>query len=134
MTGFYIGGGSGKSKNGEDLSEGISGEAITAYQPVALIDGELFVGDNADETHCNRIVGLALNSATGAGQEVDVQSSGEVTNSGWSFTPGQRLFLGPNGAIITSISPSDTLMVPIGHAIDNDTIFIDIKPSIRRNC
>lgn len=134
MTGFYIGGGSSKSKNGEDLSEGVSAEPITAFQPVALINGELFVGDNLDETHCNRIVGLATNSATAAGQEVEVQSSGEVTNAGWNFNPGDRLFLGPNGAIITSISPSDTLMVPIGHAIDNDTIFIDIKPSIRRNC
>lgn len=134
MVGLYIGGGSSKSKSGEDLTEGISGEAITAYQPVALVNGEIVIADNADETHCNRTIGLALNSTTAAGQEVEVQSSGEVTNSGWSFTPGDRLFLGPNGAIITSISPSDTLMVPIGHAIDADTIFIDIKPSKRRNC
>lgn len=134
MVGLYIGGGSGKSKSGEDISEGIAGEPIAAFQPVALVDGELFVGDNADETHCNRIVGLALTSATAAGDEIRVQTTGEVTNPGWSFNDGDRLFLGPNGAIITSISPSDTIMVPIGHAIDNDTIFIDIKPSIRRNC
>lgn len=132
MVGLYSSG-SGKNKSGEDVSESPVAEPITAFQPVALVDGELEIADQANLNHCDRVVGFALQSATAPGQIIRVQSSGELTNLGWSFTPGDRLFLGANGAIITNVSSSG-LVVPLGHAKDADTIFIDIERSIvRRN-
>jgi hypothetical protein len=51
--------------------------------------------------------------AVSSGSEATVQLSGEITNSGWSFTVGTPVFLSTNGHI-TQTAPADGFSLIIG--------------------
>lgn len=84
--------------------------------------------DNLDDV--SRVLGVSENSAS-ANSTVTVRESGILSNSGWNFTPKQKLYLGLNGDIVTS--PDTGLFTnSIGHALTQTKIFINIGRSIIR--
>lgn len=60
--------------------------------------GELIYADASVPGHADQILGIALNSAAPNAQ-VTYTESGDVENMGWSWTPGEPLFLGIAGAL-----------------------------------
>ena len=106
-----------------------AGESITAYQPVVVENGQIFVADNQNASHTGKFIGLATQSA--ATGKVNVQRVGEIQNGGWSFTVGSFVFLDASG-LLTETVPATGFLQSIGHASDTDKIILNIKQAIRR--
>ena len=110
-----------------------SGGPITAFQPVALVNGLVVAADRSIPAHCNRVIGIALNSTAGPGGTIQVATQGIVTNIGWTFTTGERLWVGLNGAIETTL-PTSGFVNGIGHAIELTKMEITLtRNSINRS-
>ena len=117
--------------SGEDIETYPAGESITAFQPVALVNGELFTADNTDPNHRGKVLGLALISANSAGINVSVRRTGLATNSSWAFTTGSFIFIGANG-LLTETAPATGFLQSIGHALNANNLVLNIKQAIRR--
>lgn len=118
----------------EDKATGIivrnAGEDIIGHSAVVIIADEVYTADVTDETHLNKIVGIAINSANDGG-EVKIQTNGIMTENSWTFSDG-AVFVGLNGVLTQSI-PSEALFVyQIGSAINETEINISLKTPIRR--
>lgn len=74
-------------------------------------------------------LGVTVTAAV-SGNTVMVCTSGELRDSGWSWTAGPVL-LGPNGTLTQSIPPGATHVVTIGQAIAPDTIIVRIGQAIQ---
>jgi hypothetical protein len=77
-------------------------ESISAYQVVALVNGEAYVADPTDITHANRVIGLATQSAT-AGETLRVAQSGSV--DGGIFVANSVYYVATNGNLSTTQLP-----------------------------
>lgn len=75
----------------------------------------------------NKLVGIAVNNIAN-GFSGQVQSGGGITNPGWSWTAGDRIYL--NGYALSTIAPTTGFSVQIGIAAAADTVNIEIQPSI----
>lgn len=76
------------------------------------------------------VVGLSLNAAT-SGNTVNIAlENTEVEHNGWSFTAGQALFLGANGAI-TATPPNTGFSAKIGQAVTPTKVFLRFNPIIQ---
>jgi hypothetical protein len=73
-------------------------------------------------------LGVTLGAAA-QGAEVQIQGSGELTDTGWSWTPGALLFLGPLG-LPTQTPPTSGVCLVIGIALSPTTILIRPQPPI----
>lgn len=82
----------------------------------------------ADLSHGERILGITLNAA-GVGDPLNIQYSGEVTNSGWSWIPDEPIFPIENG-LLSQTPPSTGFCVYIGFASSQTSIFINIQQAI----
>ena len=72
-----------------------------------------------------KAVGVTKHAAAASAQ-IAIQVSGPVDLVGAGFTPGARFWAGINGNLITS-SPVAGMVVPVGYAVDADTLFVQIE-------
>lgn len=75
-----------------------AGENISAYLAVVCIGGQAFKADAATIGHAGRVIGIATSSAL-VGDPITVQVIGLTVNAGYTFTPGEPVFLGIDGAL-----------------------------------
>lgn len=129
----FVGDGSGLTNVGAGDATTISkqaGENISALQVLVAVDGEVFVASSDEPDDAGRLCGVAVTAAS-SGNSVDVRIFGELTDSGWSWSPGP-VYLGLNGALTQSV-PTSGFIAQIGVALDSDSILISIKQPIRRS-
>lgn len=126
-----IGGGAGGGSNDHiDLSIDAA-QDILAYKIITVnTSGDAVYASSDNLDHVNRILGIAKGSVQ-TGHKVHIRNKGLLSNSGWSWTPNQILYLGLNGDI--TANPNIGLFSnSIGFAVTNNIILVNISRSIIR--
>lgn len=90
-------------------------------------DGTVRPLDRSDGDHIDLLCGLTL-TATGSAGMVNVQRSGTVDDSSWSWTPG-RVYLGANGTL-TQTPPVDGFSVLVGVAVSPTRLILNVQDPI----
>jgi len=94
----------------------VAGENINAYQAVAVhADGFAYKADAANTADADRVVGIAITSAT-LGNSLEVQQVGEIDNNGFLFVPGAWVYLGTGGALVQTPN-AGAFELPLGVAL-----------------
>lgn len=73
-------------------------------------------------------IAIATAGALG-GADLSVQYSGPLAFSGWNFTTGEPVFVGPRG-VLTQTPPSSGYLQVVGYPISATTLLIDIQEPI----
>lgn len=102
----------------------IAGEAISAGRVVTLTPTGAFYFDGDDVSQYGLAVGVSANAAA-LGGNVTVGLIGPLLLVGIGFTPGNHFWAGTNGTLLTA-PPATGMAVPVGYAIDSDTINIQV--------
>lgn len=112
--------GGGAAANGA-LAVNFDNTSAAAYRVVTLDSGANTIHASATTlVHANRVVGVRSNNN-------DNIAFGELSNPSWSWTPGQNLYLGEDGAIVTtSTVDGAAFSLQIGYAISSTLIFVKI--------
>ena len=105
----------------------IAGETLSALRAVYELGGVVRYLDPQDDDHIDLLLGLTLTAAT-PGAPVNIQRSGPIDDSGWSWTPGP-VWLGPAGTL-TQTPPADGYDVLIGAAMSATRLTLNIQPPI----
>lgn len=109
-----------------------SAYALIAYKLVTTdASGDLIYADAGTLSHVSKVLGVGKSAATMAGELVEVQTTGVLTNTGWSFTVGAPLYLGLGGDIVET--QVGVINVPVGYAVSATEIFIEIQRGITRS-
>lgn len=91
---------------GEDASFVVSKVAASTLGGHRMVilngDNKATYADNTTITHRNLLFGLTLGAAD-ADDEVEIQTSGEVVELSWSWTPQQPIWLGANGLLTQTV-------------------------------
>lgn len=104
---------------------------IIAYKALTTDDmGQVIYADAATATHGDQVLGISV-TASLAGGMVMVQSMGSLTNTGWSWTPGQGVFLGLGGDL-TQNPNVGAFCFSLGYAVTPTEIFIRLGRAIQR--
>lgn len=83
---------------GSTTETAIAGETISVYSAIVVIDGLAYKADPTNIEHVNRVVGVAIQSAT-SGNSINYRSIGDV--SGGSVNDNANYFVGANGQLST---------------------------------
>jgi hypothetical protein len=100
-----------------------AGEAISALRAVYELDGLVYIADAFDEPTVYLMIGVAI-SAAAFGGALNIQRSGEITDSGWNWTPG-LVWLGSNGAL-TQTPPVSGFSVNVGVAVSPTRLWLNL--------
>lgn len=101
---------------------------ISGHRCVVDTDSGVIYLSLADLSHGERILGITLNAA-GVGDPLNIQYSGEVTNSGWNWTPDEPIFPIENG-MLSQTPPTTGFVCNIGFASSATSIFINIQQAV----
>ncbi|WP_339521718.1 hypothetical protein [Pseudomonas sp. EA_35y_Pfl2_R111] len=104
-----------------------AGEVLSALRAVYELDGQVHYLDYRDEDNIDLLLGLTLTAAS-SGEQVNIQRSGPIDDSGWSWTPGP-VWLGAAGAL-TQTPPADGFDVLIGAAVSATRITLNLQQPI----
>lgn len=105
----------------------LAGETLSSLRAVYELDGQVFALDYRDSAHVDLLLGITL-TASPAGQPVNVQRLGAMTDGFWSWVPG-RVYLGTAGAL-TQIPPDDGYQVLIGAAVSGTRLTLNLTDPI----
>lgn len=105
-----------------------AGTTLSALRAVYELDGQVHYLDYRDAEHIDLLLGITL-TAAGAGQPINVQRSGAIDDSGWSWTPGP-VWLGADG-VLTQTPPATGYYVLIGAAVSANRLLLNIQPAIK---
>lgn len=105
-----------------------AGENISSSHAVVCHDGLAYNADASDADDAGYVVGLAVTSAL-AGNQVSIQSSGEIDNAGWAFTPGTPIFLDSGGGLAERATGT-AFDQQIGVALSATRLFINLGDPI----
>lgn len=84
-----------------------SGQVINAFQVVAVhADGLAYKADVTNAADADRIVGIAITSATVIGNTLQVQQIGKLDNPGFTFAPGRSVYLDLASALTQTVPTS----------------------------
>lgn len=106
------------------------GAIVQGLRIVRALDGVIYPVDLADESHAGQVIGLALQSVTVLGTDVNIQLAGPVTDSSWAWSPG-AVWCGANGAL-TQAPPATGWLLQVGRVIAADTLDLDLSFPIYR--
>lgn len=84
--------------------------------------------DSTDEDHIFLLLGIATTAAS-AGNYLNVQRSGAIEDDAWSWSAGQRIYLGVHGAL-TATPPNSGFDVLIGTALSPKRIALNLQDPI----
>ena len=118
--------------------QGLSGASVSLYPAAVPVSGHAAIvlnatgqalpADASDPTHF-AVAGVTVGAAT-AGDNVEVQNSGVLEHSGWTFTAGLPVFLGLAGAITQVLPPGVVFSKVLGVAVSPTRISLDFQPAI----
>src|SRR6185295_4112857 len=126
----------GKGEKGDKGDKGDAGSGGSVEVDVVATEDidqyDVVTGDGHRATsntiaYRNKLIGVAKNDIAN-GFSGEVQTGGKITNSGWNWVAGDRIYL--NGFALSTTAPSTGYCVQIGIAAAADTINIEIQPSI----
>jgi len=103
----------------------IAASSIIAFKLITTDEtGKAVYADANNLSHVHSVFGVAATSAA-TGNNIIVKRSGIITNTGWTWTAKQFLYLGLNG----DITPSQVglICVSIGYAINATEILLNIQ-------
>lgn len=127
-AGFGVQGATGPRGEGRlstyDAAVPVSGHTVLTLNAVGLV----LPADPTDPTHANGIVGISTGAAA-EGETASVATSGLLTHSGWTFTPGLPVFIGVAG-VITQTPPVAAWQKAVGVALSATSIVIELQPAI----
>lgn len=119
---------------GQQGPQGLPGDGkITVIAAASLSAGRLVTVDENGATYFDpsdvslygKAVGITKHAAVATAQ-IDIVAAGKVELVGAGYTPGSKFWAGPNGTLV-STAPVSGLIVPVGYAIDADTLFVQIE-------
>lgn len=90
--------------------------------------GAVYYADSDYPVDAGGVLGVTMNAAL-TGDPVNVQATGEMDESSWSWTPGLPVFLGPLGTL-TQTPPITGFQLVIGVASAPTKLVISIKQAI----
>ena len=105
----------------------IAGETLSALVAVYEIAGTVYALDYRDGLHADLLVGITLTSAA-AGEPVNIQSSGPLDDSSWSWARG-AVWVGTDGRL-TQTPPDDGIDLLIGSAVSATRIALNLQRPI----
>lgn len=130
-----------RGEKGDQGEAGPPGDAVVAYERTAAhaLGGHRAViavgADGADyasasdATHEGRVIGITLGAAS-QGAPVNVLFAGPVTESSWSWTPDESIWLADNG-LLTQTPPEDgAFLQRIGFALTSTRMWVDLSDPI----
>lgn len=84
----------------------------------------------ADASHGDDTIGVTTQAAVD-GASIEVQRTGTLTHAGWTWTQGERIYLGADGSLTQTV-PDEThaFIQVVGHAEASDSMFIKIESPI----
>lgn len=106
---------------------GIAAEPISALRAIRSANDGIRHASSTQAGVC--VLGITLSGAN-AGSSVTIQTTGEITDSNWNWTTEGRVFLGANGALTQTPSPTG-MHVLIGIALSPNRIWIRIEDGIK---
>ena len=106
----------------------VAGVTLGGGRIVCASGGAMVYASSDDLSTIEGVTGITLNAAA-MGANVNVRPGGEVSDSGWSWTSGQDLFLGLNG-VMTHTPPTSGYVLCVGWAISATTIFVKFETPI----
>lgn len=95
----------------------------------ALANGTIAPASSTSTESLATIVGLT-NRSWSAGDLVSLQQEGFLDHNGWSFTAGQRVFVGTNGALVQTLPPGAIFMQSVGIMLSPTRLLINIEAPI----
>lgn len=126
------------AQQGPPGPQGLPGQAGVAYLTyvadgalgghrvvVPTTAGKVGYADNTNVAHANTVLGLTLGAAVD-GDDVNVQTSGEVTEPSWNWTMGLPVFLATNG-LLTQSYPTAAFVIILGVAVAPTKLVVDVK-------
>lgn len=112
------------------IVKGIATTPIIRGTIVNVFNNLVEIADCRNQLLSNSVIGIALNSAI-IDDNVEILTRGRFTNNSWSLTPDKPLLLGENGQIVQT-PPSDGLLLYLGRALNQVTIFLEVEKPILR--
>lgn len=105
-----------------------TGSAVGTHRLVAHDGFGLRPADPLIPAHGGQLIGVSLQSANAAGAEINVQTSGPLTDASFTFTPGAPVFAGPDGVLTQNPAApvNRAWQTVVGHAIAVNTVFLDL--------
>lgn len=91
-------------------------------------NGDFYLVKSTNPAHSGKCVGVSESSSL-AGQNIRVITAGPFDKAAYSFTPGEPVFVGPNGEL-TQVVPTSWFEQQVGVAITATKILIDIEPAL----
>lgn len=106
-----------------------AGAALGGHRIVILnANSEAIYASNLDPTHLHKVLGLTT-GAVSIGSPATIRVSGEITESTWTWTLNQPIFLGIDG-LITQTGPTTGFLVIIAFPITPTKVFIRIQEAV----
>ena len=103
-----------------------AGSNVNAFQAIAIhSDGLAYPADASTTTDAGHVVGVAVTSAT-SGNTFIVQQAGNFDNNGWTFAPGNSVFLGFLGAMADSLPVGATFQQTMGVSVSNTRLLVEV--------
>ena len=102
----------------------VAGANLGGNRLVYILAGVVYHFDYTDISLWGKLLGFTKASAT-IGSTVTVVKAGKMVNPGWGLTPDTVYYADSNG-LITATPPTSNLDIPVGLAIDANTLEINI--------
>jgi hypothetical protein len=105
-----------------------AGETIGAFQAVAVhSDGLVYKASATNPADASQTIGIAITSAVNPGDTLRIQQVGFLSNLGWNWsTPGQTLYLGPGGTVVTTVPAHPSFELTLGTTLSNTEVGVQI--------
>lgn len=107
-----------------------AGEDLSSGRAVVIDGGEAIYFQPADATHAGRCFGVTVTSGS-AGQDVEIQLSGELEDAAFSFSGEGPVWAGEDGELFET-PPGSGLVQQVGASTAADTIRINIQATTIR--
>lgn len=124
----FVGGGSGEATGVGAVGATSSGDvqtvnslvSLNAYKAITTDEqGNAIYASSANAAHVDQVLGIGQ----GSGTSVVVQTSGPITNDGWSWIAGKPVYLGVDGDL-TQNPNTGVFTLTVGYAQTAKTLFI----------
>lgn len=101
-------------------------QAIGGHRGISISSTGLAI--YADKDSAPNCIGISTGAAE-AGASLNIQTSGELTETGWAWIPGEPVFLGTGGTL-TQEAPGSGSLVVIGTATGATSLLINVEQPI----
>lgn len=115
---------------GGSATQYIASAALSGHAAIAIdTNGEAFYASADQLSHALRLSGVSTNAAA-LGDPLTVVSAGLIVHGGWSWTPGNPVFVGLNGALTQALPVGAVFSRVIGQAVSATGLLVDLQQPI----